>query len=784
MMKIVLISMLTLSFLLPDISAEEKFLQTHFQNDTCLMEVSTKLLERDILVSTTILKGSARKNRSQEMRFGYGGDAIHSDMIRFVKEGNKLLLVRPGAFSSNSDKSIYTNFSQSTVASVIASFTIKSETKDNYTIDVSSFIKQDNSFVSLSPMKEELKLGAYDDSKSYISSISSYPENINFKSIRTYMPVNPTEDPSSTTWEIGTSWFLLPKKPMQARIEDDRIGYFATNIQGTLQRGDVYKSTSIANRWRLEPREEDIEKYKRGELVEPQKPIMYYIDRATPEYLVPYFIKAVEAWNTAFEKAGFKHAITARLAPTQDEDSTYSEDDIRYSLISYKASPIPNAYGPMVTDPRSGEILNSHVAIFHSVLELLQRWYFVMCGAVEPNAREYPLPKEIMGQLASTVVTHEVGHTLGLMHNFAGSTIYSADSLRNVDFVRKNGIGASVMDYQRFNYLAQPGDGFTMKDFMPKIGKYDDFAIEWGYRDFPGADTSLQEAAILKKWVDHKRIKDSNLFFLGETDFSDPRIQSEDCGSDQIIANSLYINNLKIIMNNLLKWNPKDDDNYYVLRKRYQSILSHYEICMGHVVKIIGGRYTDNPSRSEGEAILYQPVPAKDQRRAVDFLCQYMLKEPIWLFNKAIMDKTKISFDNYEAGAYSLLLAKIMLKCTELDKNKLLDKEGYSTEELYNKLLQTIFTSKDSKKRLSPYERTLQSSFLSQLSIGAENLSNFMSGNAALTQRIMMNIKEYVRNAQKNKLNFIDMAHYKSLENFITIWETGKEKTLLSNDEK
>lgn len=784
MMKFLLISILAFFFLLPDISAEEKFIQTHFQNDTCLMTVSTKALERDILVSTTILKGSARKNRSQEMRFGYGGDAIHSDMIRFVKEGNKLLLVRPVTLSSYSEKSIFANYSQSAVASVIASFTIKSETKEDYTIDVSSFVQQDNSLVSLSPMKEELKLGAYDDSKSYVSSISSYPENINFKSVRSYMPVNPAEDPSPTTWEIGTSWFILPEKPMQARIVDERIGYFATNIQGTLQRGDLYENTSIANRWRLEPRKEDIEKYKRGELVEPQKPIMYYIDRATPEYLVPYFIKAVEAWNTAFEKAGFKHAITARLAPTQEEDSTYSEEDIRYSLISYKASPIPNAYGPMLTDPRSGEILNSHVAIYHSVLELLQRWYFVMCSAVEPNAREYPLSKDIMGQLASTVVTHEVGHTLGLLHNFAGSIIYSADSLRNVDFVRKNGIGASVMDYQRFDYLAQPGDGFTTKDFLPKIGKYDDFAIEWGYRHFPDAATSTQEAAILKDWVDHKRIKDSNLFFLRETDFSDPRIQSEDSGSDQIIANSLCINNLKIVMDNLLTWNPKNDNNYYVLRKRYLSILSHYETSMDHVLKIIGGRYTDNPSRSEGEAIVYLPVPAKDQRRAIDFLCQYILNEPTWLFNKNIMDMTKIDFDNYVARPYNLFLTKLMLKYTELDKNILLDKEGYTSEELYNKLLQVIFTSKDSTKGLSPYERTLQSSFLSQLSIGSENLSNFMSGNAALTQRIMMSVKEYVHNAQQNKLNFIDMAHYKSLENFITIWETGKQKTLLSNDEK
>ena len=308
--------------------------------------------------------------------------------------------------------------------------------------------------------------------------------------------------------------------------------------------------TMMATRWRLEPRPEDVEKYLRGELVEPVKPIVFYIDRATPEFLVPYFIQAVNVWQGAFEKAGFKNAIYGKLAPTPEEDPDYCEGDIRYQLVSYKASPISNAYGPMVFDPRSGEIITSHIAIFHSVLELIQRWYFVMCGAVDPRAREYPLSQEVMGELAATVLTHEVGHTLGLRHHFMGSTAYPVDSLRSKSFIREHGLGTSIMDYQRFNYVAQPGDGLEPRDLLPRIGMYDEFAIEWGYRYFPEAGNLKRDNEKLRAWVDERR-QDSKLFYIEETTYSDPRVQSEDSGDDVIKANRLGMNNLKYIMAHL-----------------------------------------------------------------------------------------------------------------------------------------------------------------------------------------------------------------------------------------
>jgi len=778
-MKSLLFSIIALLFLVPQIQAQEKFLNTHKENDRYLMDVSKTFINRDILISTTILQGAARKYRTNDMRFGYGGDAVYSEMVRFVKGKQTIQIIKPVIFSDALNSSIYDDFTQSTFNPAIESFQIKSEDKDKYVIDVTQFLMEDSPLVSLKGAKEELKLGSYIESESYISDIKSYPENINIKSYRTYASSDIKSEPMPTYWEIGVSWLLLPEKPMQPRLVDPRVGYFSTLIAGCFNRKDVFEKSSMANRWRLEPKPEDLEKYMHGELVEPAKPIVYYIDRSTPEYLVPYFIDAVKVWNYAFEKAGFKNAITAKLAPTVEEDSTYSEEDMRYSLISYKASPIPNAYGPMVTDPRSGEVLNSHVAIFHSVLQLLQRWYFVMCGAVDPKAREYPLSKDVMGKLAAKVVTHEVGHTLGLLHDFAGSTVYTADSLRNVDFVRRNGIGASVMDYQRFNYLVQPGDGFKGEELMPQLGVYDKFAIEWGYRLFPELNGTDGVAEKLEKWVDKKRAQDSRLFFLSEKDFSDPRIQSEDCGSDQIVANTLCINNLKLDITNLENWNPKEDPDYFILRKRYLSVLSHYENCMGHVLKIVGGRYLDNPSRNE-KMDVYKPVSAEYQRKALNFLCDNIFNEPKWLFRENLMNKTGVNFETYVRAPYSSILNKLMLKSEKLNTNALLDSSGYSTKELYDKLLNVIFISKNSKKALTKYERMLQDCFVTQLTIVCENQAYFISGSSSIFKQTMMNIKQYISEAQKNEHSLVDSAHYKSLEDFISIWETGKQKTLLS----
>lgn len=775
-MKRLLIIFSLFTFLLQASLAEGKFLNVFKKDGKYIMEIPQTTLGRDILVSTTIIQGAARKERTSEQRFGYGGDAVFSKMIRIVKNDHRINITMPFGYLPNVESSIYNNYNQSLLQPIAQSFEILNEKDGTYQVDITNFLQSDDQLVSLRGATEELGLGGYDAGQSYVTSIKSYQENINFCTYRTYQSKD--SNSPSTSWVVGSSWMLLPQTPMQPRIFDARVGYFKSGYKTSLLDMNSMDDTEIINHWRLEPKAEDMDKYLRGELVEPQKPIIYYIDPTVPDALKPYFIAGVEKWNEAFEHAGFKNAIKAMVEPTAEEDSTFSEEDLRYSIISFKASPIANAYGPMTVDPRSGEILNSHVAIFYSVMQLLQRWYFVQTSASNPIARQYPLPIEEMGKLIQEVVTHEVGHTLGLRHNFTGSTIYPSDSLRNAQFVKKNGIGASVMDYQRFNYVAQPEDGLSAIDFLPKLGVYDKFAIEYGYRIFSKEKDFKSEAKMLSHWVDEARNKDSRLLYIEETDFNDPRVLSEDCGKDLVKCNLLSVKNLKKDMQNLLKWNPSKDPGYYTLRKRYLSILQHYDNLTAHLVKIIGGYYHNEPTRTEKMAY-YQPVTKAEQIEAMDALNELIFKEPKWLFPKWVEEKTGISESQYGANIYKTTMSKIIFKNSVLDQNSSFSKGNYTTEEMMNNLVKCIFLDKTTSN-LSEYDRTLQDELVSQLTICAENPSYYANGFSELCKVLLDKVKGYAKDGLSKPCSYINKSHLKTLDNFITVWQNGKSNVLVN----
>lgn len=763
------------TFLLQASLAEGKFLNVFQKDGRYLMEIPQSTLDRDILVSTTIIQGAARKSRTADQRFGYGGDAVFSKMIRLVKDDNRINVTMPFGYLPPIEGNIYNTYNQSILQPIAQAFSIQESKDSTYVVDITNFLNSDDQLISLHGATEELQLGGYLPDQSYVSSIKSYQENINFCTFRTYMAKTPNE--SNTSWLVGTSWMLLPEKPMRARISDPRVGYFRSGYKTSMTNMNSDDDTNIINRWRLEPRPEDREKYRRGELVEPKKPIVYYIDPTVPDALKPYFIEGVEKWNEAFKKAGFKNAIKARIEPTAEEDSTFSEEDLRYSIISFKASPIANAYGPMTVDPRSGEILNSHVAIFYSVMQLLQRWYFAQTSAANPIARQYPLPVEEMGKLISEVVTHEVGHTLGLRHNFAGSTIYTSDSLRNASFVRENGIGASVMDYQRFNYVAQPGDGMRPIDFLPKLGVYDKFAIEYGYRDF-GDNNFAEEAKRLGQWVDEARNKDSRLVYIEEGDYNDPRVLSEDCGKDLVESNLLSVKNLKVSMQNLLKWNPANDPGYFTLRKRYLSVLQHYDNLTAHITKIVGGYYHNEPTRSEKMAF-FQPATREEQVKAMEALNELVFKEPKWLFPKWLEEKTGVTEEKFGNNVYKGTMTKIIFKNAVLDQNINFDKANYSTQEMMNDMVRYMFLDKPADK-LSSYDRTLQNEMTTQLTICAENPSYYANGFAELCMRLLEKVKAYAEEGLAKPCGFVNQSHLKTMTHFITVWQNGKSHVLLN----
>ena len=766
-------------FIRKDTPKDVGFFNVYIQDGRYYLEVPDDMLRRDILVAVTIIKGTAQKERSRDARFGYGGDSVFDRMIRFIKNRDRIEIVSPQVFHLGDSTGLYVDYYQNQDFPAIASFEVKARSGDSYLVDITDLFLSDSDLFALKGAKESLKLGGYQQGQSYALDVKAFPENINFRSIRSYGlagEVKKGEFPS-TLWEVGSSWYLLPEKPMVQRVFDERVGYFAFALDGMVKRGDWMDKTMIATRWRLEPRPEDVEKYLRGELVEPVKPIVFYIDRATPEFLVPYFIQAVNVWQGAFEKVGFKNAIYGKLAPTPEEDPDYCEGDIRYPLVSYKASPIANAYGPMVFDPRSGEIITSHIAIFHSVLELIQRWYFVMCGAVDPRAREYPLSQEVMGELAATVLTHEVGHTLGLRHHFMGSTAYPVDSLRSKSFIRAHGLGTSIMDYQRFNYVAQPGDGLEPRDLLPRIGMYDEFAIEWGYRYFPEAGNLKRDNEKLRAWVDERR-QDPKLFYIEEMTYGDPRVQSEDSGDDVIKANRLGMNNLKYIMAHLEEWTDGNDPYYYVLRKRYLSVLSQYQNYIEHVLRYVGGRYSDNPTREE-EFMLNQPVLREKEEEAWAFLEEYLCKDQDWLFVAEVMEKTGVKSEFYEQEEALGKLTKLLLRYSALHKNRQLSEEGFTADELLNRLYSTIFEAKGRDGKLSQYDQALQNGLLQNLVINVENPYNLSNGVGVAMHRVISKIKQHVRAATEGCPDALTASHYKTLYNFITLWEKGRNKALI-----
>src|SRR5690349_16322254 len=542
----------------------------HKLEDKWFFEMGDSLLGRDVLVVNRISKAPINTRAGF---FGYAGDEINENVIRFEKGPNNRIFMRNISYSvyaKDSTKPMYKSVMNSNIQPIAAVFDIKAFSKDSagVVIDITDFINSDNDILFFaSYFKSSLRIGGVQMDKSYIADIRSFPINTEIKTVKTYnkmpapspFPGLATGPTGNATFELNSSLVLLPKEAMRPRFYDDRVAYFTTEYTDFDADPQGVKDISLITRWRLEPKEEDMEKYKRGELVEPKKPIIYYIDPNTPEKWVPYLILGVNDWQKAFEKAGFKNAIIARRAPTKEEDSTWSLEDARYSAIVYKPSEIPNASGPHVHDPRSGEILESHINWYHNVMSLLRNWYLIQASPSDPRARKAHFDDSLMGDLIRFVSSHEVGHTLGLPHNMGASSATPVEKLRDKTWVEEHGHTSSIMDYARFNYVAQPGDKIGIEGIYPRIGDYDLWSIEWGYK--PIYDKSEdEEKAILNGWV-KEHYADPRYRFIHQ-DGVDPRAQTESLGDDNMKANTYGIQNLKWILPQLPAWMNEKGENY------------------------------------------------------------------------------------------------------------------------------------------------------------------------------------------------------------------------------
>ncbi len=622
----------------------------HQLEDKYYFEIPDSLMNTEFLAVTRFSKVPGGASR-------YGGEETNEQTFKFIigPKNNIFLKLITIISLADSTQTISKAVQNSYLDPIVANFEIKTVGKDSssWVIDVTDFFKGDNQVVGLTSFDKSIfNLLSLSSDRSYIESMKSFPLNTEIRTVKTYsttpasspfsppipgrFPLTPAAaNAGALTFEINTSLILLPRKPMLKRLFDARVGYFADNYVIFSDQQQKTKDQVFAIRHRLEPKPEDAEKYKRGELVEPAKQIVYYIDPATPKQWVPYLIQGINDWQKAFEKAGFKNAIVGKEWPAND--STMSLEDARFCVLRYFASDIQNAYGPQVHDPRTGEILESHIGWYHNVMKLLHNWYFIQTAAVDPQARKMEFDEKLMGQLIRFVSSHEVGHTLGLRHNMGSSSKTSVEKLRDKAWVEANGHTASIMDYARFNYVAQPEDNISQKGLFPKIGEYDDWAIEWGYK-YTGINNPDSDYKYMNKIVISELKKNQRLWFGGESFNNDPRAQTEDLGDNSVKASEYGVKNLKFILNNLSEWTKEEGDQYENLYEMYNQVVSQYNRYVGHVIKNIGGIYETFKSVEEPGDV-YESTPKAIQKQAMAFLQSQLFATPLWLLNKDVLNK-------------------------------------------------------------------------------------------------------------------------------------------------
>ncbi len=746
------------SVITADTKTQKGIFDVHQIEDKYYFEIPDSLLLKEMLLVTRISKIPSG------LGGGYvnAGSKINEQLITWERFQDKILL-RAKQYDAVAADSLPINLSvrSNNYEPILYAFDVAAISKDSTktVIDVSSFYSDDVKSISglSSRMRTAYKVKNLDKSRSFISSVKAFPLNIEVKQDMTFNATNPSmlSETETLSMQINQSMILLPQNPMQPRYFDKRVGWFTTSqydYGSTELKAD--KKTFI-KKWRLEPK--DVEAYNRGELVEPIKQIVYYLDPATPETLKKYIKQGVEEWQKPFEGAGFKSAIICKDAPTAEEDPDFSPEDIRYSVIRYVASTTRNAVGPSVSDPRTGEIIESDIIWYHNHLRSYRNRYLLETGAANPSARTLNTSDEEMGEMMQMVIAHEVGHAIGFPHNMGASCAYDVENYRQPHFTKKMGISASIMDYARYNYIAQPGD----KDvrFIRQMGPYDYYAVNWGYRVYDDLN-NIEEKENLTALIE-KNANDPIYRFGKQSSSFDPRSQTEDIGNDAVKASTYGIKNLKYVVEHLAEWTSDKTNNYEDLEELYGEFLGTQNRYIGHVITNIGGVYEDikNPNQ-KGD--FYSFVPKNKQIEAIKWLGENAFSTPTWQIDTSILKNIKYSdyvqnYSKYQLSNLSKVLSTDRLERI-IDQNEM-NAKAISLSYFFKEFKTTIWSETTSNKKVTSYRMNLQLAYLERLNelLNSTRKDSYLNSVLQATARNEFNIlKSDLKLASRgvNKIHF------------------------------